>query len=69
MDSELEKNFQEQSLEQGNQSRETYQRPSGNNERDAHYGERKPRRRIQRPYDGERMSRPASEGGLSLIHI
>lgn len=64
MDSELEKNFQEQSLEQGNQSRETYQRPSGNNERDAHYGERKPRRRIQRPYDGERMSRPASEGGF-----
>ena len=48
MDSELEKNFQEQSLEQGNQSRETYQRPSGNNERDARYGERKPRRRIQR---------------------
>lgn len=64
MDSELEKNFQEQSLEQGNQSRETYQRPSGNNERDVRYGERRPRRRIQHSYDGERMSRPITEGGF-----
>lgn len=67
MDSELNKNLQEQSSEQQGSAREGYEKPSDNNQRDYHGGgerARRPRIQVQRTYTSTRPERSNPAGGF-----
>ncbi len=67
MDSELNKNLQEQSSEQRDSAREGYENQAGNNQRDYHGGgerTRRPRIQSQRTYSSNRSERSNQAGGF-----